>query len=424
MLGDGAVLSLDVEDPDLATGEPGSGIDEVRWWVGSRSYTHPLTRVKGTVDASSGTVEINTNLTAAASTSGEGARRVNVQVRDGATPVNATSTSFSFIRDTKPPTFTLSRTQGDISPQSATAVTVSVGGTISDANVIRSAELQLRRVNAGQTCATADTLPRREDGNTRVSRNRVDLENDTNAITFDETFTIRRNGTGAGTENLCFYLDSEDIAVEPNGRDAGNPGDYVLNEFAVSWPDGRPPPGPTFMFQTADDNTNPTTFTDADSLQVAEGTAAGDGMGYWVRLTNVATAPTATAPLSVTVSAPPGSGMTVTPATLSLTSETDSALVTVTTGHDLDLMSELHMLSHTATGYDAASFPVRVLDDDFALSTSVMSVTEDADSATVIITATAGTAPADAAGTALAVTSSGIGGATGDDFRVTSDGDW
>ncbi|MXW36206.1 MAG: hypothetical protein F4Z60_12225 [Chloroflexi bacterium] len=123
------------------------------------------------------------------------------------------------------------------------------------------------------------------------------------------------------------------------------------------------------------------------------------------------------------VSAPPGSGVTVTPATLSLTSATDSALVTVATAHDLNLTSEMHMVSHTATGYDAASFPVRVLDDDFALSTSVMSVTEDADSATVIITATAGTAPTDAAGTVLAVGATGIGGATGDDFRVTSDAD-
>ena len=84
-------------------------------------------------------------------------------------------------------------------------------------------------------------------------------------------------------------------------------------------------------------------------------------MGYWVRLANVATAPTATAPLSVTVSAP--AGVTVTPPTLSLTSATDSALVTVATAHDLNLTSELHMVSHSATGYETASFPVRVTDD-------------------------------------------------------------
>ena len=51
------------------------------------------------------------------------------------------------------------------------------------------------------------------------------------------------------------------------------------------------------------------------------------------------------------------------------------------------------MVTHSATDFEDATLAVMSNDDDFALSTSVMSVTEDADSATVIITATAGTAP-------------------------------
>ncbi|MDE2664413.1 MAG: hypothetical protein OXI39_15605 [Gemmatimonadota bacterium] len=396
----GAMLSLDVEDPKLATGEPGSGIGEVRWWVGSRSYTHPLTRVKGTATVSDGAVEINTDLTAAASSSGEGARTVNVQARDSATPVNASSTTFSFIRDTKAPTFTLSKTQGDISPQSATAVTVSVGGTISDNNVIRSAELQLRRKATGQSCMAADTIPRREGTNARVSRNRVDLENDTNAITFDETFTINAPaGAGTGPEALCFYLDSEDNAVEPNGRDAGNEGDYVLNEFTVNWPTvAAPPPGPTFEFMNVDG-------TEIDTVKVTEGDAT--GFQYAVSLAN-----TDTDTVAVTVTGP--AGVTVAPATLNFPNTdttSDTLIVTVTTAHDLDIMANHGMVTHSATDFESASVAVQSNDDDFAISTDVASINEDASATEVTVTVTAGTAPAAETTTTVSVN---IGYPTGD----------
>ena len=54
---------------------------------------------------------------------------------------------------------------------------------------------------------------------------------------------------------------------------------------------------------------------------------------------------------------------------------------------------------------------------DFAISASVASVTEDADSAMVIITATAGSAPA--ADETVTVTAAGASGAVAGDFRVT-----
>ena len=239
VLGAGKMLSFDVEDPELATSEPGSGISEVRWWIGTRGYTHSTTTVKGTATITNGAVSIDTDLTGPASTTGEGSRTVNVQVRDGAVPVNTASTSFSFIRDTKSPTFALSRSQGDISPQTATSVAVSVGGTITDANVIRTAELTLRVKGTDQACVDAPLLSDGSMPNTprRVGRNKIDLENDTNSITFEEAFTIQApSGPGSGPENYCFYLDSEDIAVESNGRADGNEGDLVLSEFMVSWP--------------------------------------------------------------------------------------------------------------------------------------------------------------------------------------------
>ena len=421
-----AMLTFEVEEPDLETGEPGSGLDngDVDAWAGSSNpgsnrvyWTHETT-----VD--DGLVTVPT-VVGRSSRGGdeEGRHTVYVRTYDMASPPNSATTSFTFIRDTKSPTFVVSKSQSDIGFTNSPSVLASVGGVISDGSVIQKAELSLRKVAAaGDACAQGDTLSQGRTG--RVARNKRDLENDTNSITFDETFTIRRDGDGMGAETYCFFLEVEDSAVDSDGRGDGNSMSYDVGQFSVHWP-GTPPtppgPTPTFAFQTADDNTSPTTFTDADSLSVAEGTEASANMGYWVRLKDVATAPTATAPLSVTVSAP--AGLTATPTTLSLMSATDSALVTLAAAHDLNLTSELHMVSHTATGYGAASFPVRVTDDDFMLSASVGSVTEDADSATVIITLTAATAPTDAAGTTLTVGATESSGAAAGDFRVTGVGD-
>ena len=344
----------------------------------------------------------------------DGLRNVTVEARDGATPVNTARGSFSFVRDTEEPTFTLSKTQSDINAQSATAVTVSIGGTISDANVIRSAELQLRRVGTGQTCATADTLPRREGTNRRVSRNRVDLENDTNSITFDETFAISApEGVGTGPENLCFYLESEDIAVMPNGRDDGNPGNYVLNEFMVTWPAG-PPPGPTFEFSSI---VAPATASAAvTGLDVAEGTSA---TTYWVKLSDEADPPTAAAPVNVSISAE--AGVSASPSTFNFwdagaTAALDSVEVTITTAHDLDIDSEELALTHSASGFDDATLTVTSNDDDFEIDVDVTSVDEDDGPVDVLVTVTAGMeAPTN--GTVVEVSFAGAGDNDGaDDF--------
>ena len=427
-LKDGEVLTFEVEDPDLETGESGTGVDA----TGIIAYAGPSfgRRTWDARDGSPGVIYDDGLVTVPTTVSRvrngpafDMRHTVIVSVPDGASPANRAATSFTFIRDTKVPTFAVSKSQSNIGHTASPTVLASVGGVISDGSVIQKAELSIMMVGADGTCASGEKLSEGRTG--RVPRNTRDLENDTNSIEFDETFTIRRNGdAGMGPETYCFYLEVEDSATGSDGRGDGNMMAYDVGQFRVDWP-GTPPtppgPTPTFTFQTADDNGTPTAFTAADSLRVAEGTAASDNMGYWVTLKDVATAPTATAPLSVTVSAP--AGLTATPTTLSLMSATDSALVTLAAAHDLNLTSELHMVSHTATGYGAASFPVRVTDDDFMLSASVGSVTEDADSATVIITLTAATAPTDAAGTTLTVGATETSGASSGDFRVTGVGD-
>ena len=105
-------------------------------------------------------------------------------------------------------------------------------------------------------------------------------------------------------------------------------------------------------------------------------------------------------------------------------SATDSVMLAVTPAHDLNLLSELRTLTHKAEGFPDTAFPVQVMDDDFAISASVASVREDADSTMVIITATAGTAPTDETGFTVAVKSAASGGANETtDYRVASEND-
>ena len=192
-------------------------------------------------------------------------------VQDNAVPPNRSATSFAYTRDSEGPEVSLSKSQSDIGNIGTETVTVGVGGTISDNNVIKVADLSIRMVAAdagADACEAAEDLSQGRTG--RVVRNRRDLENDSNKIEFDETFTIRRpTGEGVGPETYCFWLASADVAVEADGRGDGNSGDYELGRFSVGWPEGPapPPPGPTFEFTNVDG-------TEIDeALAVTEGAA-------------------------------------------------------------------------------------------------------------------------------------------------------
>ena len=76
-------------------------------------------------------------------------------------------------------------------------------------------------------------------------------------------------------------------------------------------------------------------------------------------------------------------------------------------------------MSHSATGYDAASLMVKSLDEDFEVDVDVSSVDEDADAVEVTVTVTAGTAPATGATHSVALNLTPGGGAEDADFSVT-----
>jgi len=401
-------MEFEVDNPDLASGDDGTPI------------TGKVTRTVGRSQVEVGTVAIdgrNATVTLDATNdyfAKNGAKTVNVAVTDGAMPANSAGYSLSFGYDTEAPTVSISKSQQSLGQTGASSVTVSVAGSISDASEIEGAALRLLLGNNVDNCAAVtDTLP----DNRTTGGDKRNLENGTNSIAFDASFVIKApdvSETGAGgDETYCFRLDVEDSAVEADTRGDGNEATFNLGNFTVTWPAGPAPPpaGPTFEFTNVDG-------TEIDgALGVTEGNA--DGMMYSVKLAN-------TDETAATVTLTASTGFTVTPSSLTFPHSdgtSDTLNVTVTAAHDLDIDANDGVVTHSATDFGDAMLAVTSNDDDVMLSASVMSVTEDADSATVIITATAGTAPTDAAGRTLTVASAGAGGAVAGDFRVTSDGD-
>ncbi len=406
VLREDAELMFEVEDPELETGEDGSGLNV----TSPSAYWGPTTVFRnryfasgdaGIVsDVTDGVVTIQTN-TGDAETDKQRRYVVVAEVRDNAVPPNYANALFAYTLDSKGPGVTLSKSQSNIGNISTATVTVSVAGTISDANVIKRAELSIREVDGA--CEDSEDL---EDGSGKpVVRNKRDLENDTNKIEFDESFTLRRQEEG--TKTYCFWLETEDVAVESDGRGTGNLGaDNELGSFSVGWPGEPPKPPadvPTFKFHAA------SATTELDSLSVAEG-ATSDNT-YRVTLTNppdddddypVEMTIDASATVTTTmVSTEDGSAS-------SFQSATDTVTVTVATAQDRNIDSELRPLTHEAEDFDDAVLPLRVSDDDFMISVNRSSIREDDAAAEVEVKVTAGSAQA--AANELTVT---IGAPTG-----------
>ena len=359
-------LSFETEDPDLATGESGSGIWATRWYLGA-TYRGPF---GGSAVSLTGR---------ALGLTKDGAYRVTAFSEDNSSPGNRTRVNYRFTMDTKAPTFTVSKSQSNIGNTHATTVIVSVGGTISDANGIEAAELSVRSPAAG-VCPTgaADelNLPAR-----RVTGNKRDLSDDgSKAVTFDETFTVKAPSAGdiSGTEafvseNLCFYLYVEDVATDSKGDGPGNWKEYDVGSFSVNWRN----PGPVHRLGAANwtDGGSPeqgAAITDDAPLMVTEGATA----QYVVTLTS---APTAN--VVVSLSAPATVSVDATSVTIDAGTMVSDP-ITVTAGHDRNVTSEEAVITATASGdanYRGAtgSVAVTTADDDFSLSVTPTSVTEN-----------------------------------------------
>ncbi|WP_419858167.1 hypothetical protein [Candidatus Palauibacter irciniicola] len=368
-------LFFEVEEPRLETGEDGSGLaSAVRAWAGSSSRTSSRVYWRGSAMADNGSVEIDIEPTAGSTFARERSHTVYADVADNAG--NYTSTSFTFIRDQTDPALSLTAVPSNFGAISAASVSVTVGGTLSDATEIRRAFLSIHK---GDTCAMGDdALP-----STQVSGPVRRLDNGTNEIEFSEVFTVKP-ADDLGATTYCFYLHAEDDARDADDRAAENAYSAQVATFSVTWPGTPPPPvapGPTFEFKNVDG-------TDIDeTLDVTEGDAT--GVMYAVMLAN-----TDADTVAITLTTSPG--VTVSPTTVNFPNPNDATadtvLVTVTTAHDLDIMSNVGSVTHSATDFTAASLAVKSMDEDFEIMVSPAMISEDDDPTEVVVTVNAGEA--------------------------------
>ncbi|MYC87866.1 MAG: hypothetical protein F4X22_06465 [Gemmatimonadales bacterium] len=219
-------VTFEAEDPELETGEDASGLGLV---VGQR-YRSGRYRSEVVLATRSGG-----DVTANISDLGEGSHAVRVLVGDGALPTNWAAAFFNFTRDTKAPTFTAGSGPGAVSAGSSDRVTVTVSGSIRDANVINEALLSVWSNGGSQAiCGPDDSGDTNLTVGTSPRVRAKDVENDTKSIDFEESFTIRK--AAGSSENLCFRLNVSDVAVDANGDDEGaNTAGYTAGFFTIDW---------------------------------------------------------------------------------------------------------------------------------------------------------------------------------------------
>ena len=413
-------VEFESEDPELETGEDGSGIGGV---VGQRyrAGRYRTEAVSATISGDDVTTDV--------SGLDDGSHDLRILVGDRARPTNWGAAFFEFVRDTKAPTFTAGSGPGQVSAGSSDRVTVTVSGSIRDANVIDEARLSVWANMGSQAVCGPD-----DSGDSPLPSSRVrakDVENDSKRIDFEESFTIRK-GAG-GTETLCFVLDVTDVAVDASGDDDGaNLASYTAGFFTVNWGLG--------ITIDADASASGITLNDDGELEIPEGTTD-------ATYTIVLDAQPAGL-VTVTVGGHgDGTGVTTTDSTFifgGTQADVDAATddgaasptlwnvgqtVTVNGADDArdeddpeDAADDETTLTHSAVGggYNGVSgsdVPVTVLDDDVALSVSGDALTAGGGAVTLTITATLARKVADDASdrsvsVAFAAGEDGDGGAT------------
>jgi len=204
--GDCTVM-YEATDPDLASGDPGSGVDGASATAVDED------------DAALAVVFTAPDMFAVdISGLGDGAHTVSNTVPDFATPANERDFDIVFTLDDTAPVFgALNPAPVGSAGTDAQAIVITIGGTISDAHIIDDAVLSVDYA-ANAVCNDGDDVPLLVPS--EIDRNGIDLTNGTDEIAFNESFTIQR--PLAGTFFYCFTITAEDEAVLKDGTDQGN----------------------------------------------------------------------------------------------------------------------------------------------------------------------------------------------------------
>jgi hypothetical protein len=362
----------------------------------------------------------------------EGAKSVRVTVSDGATPPNTASYTFSFVYDKTPATYSISSTQGDLDPGSASSVQLSVDGTVTDKySNLETAELRLLFAPGGECfdgsledleefegldadatdaekmARDAVIIPGDRLGGTGKNKHKRELaDGSAKSASLSSTFTISP-ADPSGPETYCFRLDVEDVARTAGARASseGNTDDFVVGTaFTVNWPDNKPPPTPVYRIVVPegplsgtegvagaeDPDSDPATDDQVNRIAVSLGGMHG------------AADPTESVTVTITgenpVSVDTDLGTTGNQNTLTFTPAnfSDDQYVYYTVGHDLNAATESRSITLSAESDDAnydgvsSSVTVDTNDDDIAMWASVTSIGENDGATKVIIEARAG----------------------------------
>ena len=423
-------MDFEVRNPDLASGDDGTALTAT---VMSKDAAGKYTVDAGMVTLPEVGIDATVDLDEATLLAKEGAKTVRVTVADGATPPNTEDYTFSFVYDMTPATYSISATQGDINPGSASSVQVSVDGTVTDKfSNLETADLRLLIAPGGQCFEgtlerleelealgaepdEADVMERdanilpgdRLGGSGKNEHKRSLADGTAKSASLSSTFTIMPAGAGESEPQMyCFRLDVEDVALAANGRasSTGNTDNFVVGPvFTVSWPDNKPDPDPVYQIVVPEEtegtegvagtnDANGDTTLDDPVNQIAVSLRGMHGAADPAE--DVTVTITGENPVSVdTDLTTTGNQNTL---TFTATNFGDDQYVYFTVGHDLNAATESRTITLTAESDDAnydgvsSSVTVETNDDDIEMWASVTSIGENDGRTKVIIEARAG----------------------------------
>jgi hypothetical protein len=121
----------------------------------------------------------------------------------------------------------------------ASAIAMTIGGTVNDRSVISTAVVNVRvdgtdaaGTGFNGTCGASDYLLSATGG--EIDRNGVDITNGTNSINFNETFTVTEPAGAVNPVGYCFELVAVDSARSKMGAAQGNSATLFTLAF-VTW---------------------------------------------------------------------------------------------------------------------------------------------------------------------------------------------
>ena len=215
-------LGFEAVDPDLASGDPGAGVDRTGCPVDAT--VDNCTNITAATDETTPTV-LNVNdlgdndgstFEVALGALADGAYVVTADVPDLAiNPANVANPTFDFVLDRTAPTVNIvDPPPGNVTSSNA-SLTFVIEGNASDANDLSALTVSVTLVGADDVCGTADDVALTEGsgpGEVDDQSRSIDVSAG-GTISFTENFQIFNTGDGSD-QDVCFLTTGEDNALD------------------------------------------------------------------------------------------------------------------------------------------------------------------------------------------------------------------